>query len=172
MAIKIDNIGATKLGTSYSVSNGRDMYTPGTMYEATSTTFGNSLYAWMVYSDSAVTAAADVACVWLPSTTNQGLFTADYSDAKDVETKMNVVVPTTRTVNKEAQWVKCGGYHTIQQRTTVTTVAAYDPFALVADKTLDVTTTRTEAAGIFLENPGATATLTRKVYLKGWKFTI
>lgn len=170
MAKIIENIAATKLGVSYGVGRGRGSFTPGTMYEETNTTFGNARYAWMIYSDSAVTAGKDKPCVWLPSTTNQGLFTADYSDAKDIETKMNLVFPTVTVVNKEAQWVKCFGYHTIKQSTTVTTVAQFDAFDLVGDKLLDTSTTPARAAGIFLENPNSTPGNTVKVQLNGRKF--
>jgi hypothetical protein len=173
MARHIKNIAPTDLSTAYSREQSRlGGFKFGDLYTDTSVTAGDATYIWGVYSKGTggLTCGKNVVCVPVPSATNPALFTADFSDC-DAELKQDAVFPCAAVTHGNRCWFKCKGTHIIQQRTAVTTVAQYDPFAPTDDKTMDVTTTPYNATGIFLDNPGGTAGSYVDVILWGRRYS-
>jgi len=168
MGKKIDNIAPTDLTSTYSKS----YFEPGDLYDATGTTYGNGRWVWGVYLQSAVTASVNVPCVQLPSTTNQGIFTADVSDAYDPETRQSIVFPAVTAVSAKYMWFKCQGFHIIKKNSASTLFAAYDPFRVTGDRTLSVCTTASMDSGYFLEaSTAGTVDVDMKVWLHGRRYT-
>jgi hypothetical protein len=173
MARHIKNIAPTDLSTSYSREDDHiGSFKYGDLFTDTSVTAGDAMYVWGVYykGTGGLTCGKNEPCVPVPSATNPALFTADFSDT-DQELIQDAVFPCAAVTNGNRCWFKCKGTHIIQQRTTVTTVAQYDPFRPTGDKTLDTSTTSSFATGIFLDNPGGTAGSYVDVILWGRRYS-
>jgi len=171
MGKTIENIAPTNLA---SVCD-EDHFGAGTLYYEHKTAGGtvvNRTWCWGRNVDATVTVVAGIPCVRMPSTTNEGLFTADFSDGNDTETRSDVGIPRSASTlsHKKYMWYCVKGKVKMRQCTTSPSVAIYDAFRLVGDRTVDTSATFADRAGIFLEEPGVTASLEKYVRLDGRNF--
>jgi len=151
------NLGATDLSTAYDTN----LFKPGTQYVDD---FGG-IYTWGVYVDATVTAAANVVCVPVISSTNRAVFTGDITDT-DADIQKQVGYSPARMESGKRGWFKTGGFHKVKECSTTTGIAKGTMFRTVGtDKTVSACTTFVLAAGIALENFSTSATSLKWVQL-------
>ena len=78
------------------------------------------------------------------------MFSGDVTDT-DADIQHQVGFSPARMTNGKRGWFKTGGFHKIKECSTTTAIGKGQMFRVIADKTLEASTTFASAAGIALE---------------------